>query len=64
MTDAFLNTARRVIGIEADALKMLEESLDHSFTDAVNLILEAKGRIIVSGMGKSGHIARKIAATL
>lgn len=64
MTLRFVDTARRVIQIEAEALKTLSESLDAEFADAVELILKAKGRVIVSGMGKSGHIARKIAATL
>ncbi|WP_322891073.1 MULTISPECIES: KpsF/GutQ family sugar-phosphate isomerase [unclassified Yoonia] len=59
----FLSTARRVILQEADALRALSSTLDHSFGDAVTLLLNAKGRVIVSGMGKSGHIARKIAAT-
>jgi arabinose-5-phosphate isomerase len=60
----FLTTARRVIAREAEALAMLGQVLDGSFSDAVGLIMAAKGRVIVSGMGKSGHIARKIAATL
>lgn len=64
MTKSFLDTARRVIRIETDALARLESSLDESFSRAVDLMLAARGRIIVSGMGKSGHIARKIAATL
>lgn len=64
MTTSFLETARRVIRIEADALAALEAGLDESFDAAVTLMLEATGRIIVTGMGKSGHIARKIAATL
>jgi arabinose-5-phosphate isomerase len=64
MTQQFLDTARRVIRIEAEALTALEQSLDDSFSAAVELILQATGRVIVSGMGKSGHIARKIAATL
>ena len=64
MTASFLDTARRVIRIEAAALEQLGDSLDPSFDAAVNLILAATGRVIVSGMGKSGHIARKIAATL
>lgn len=59
----FVDTARRVIGIEAEALRQLEASLDENFDRAVDLLLEARGRVIVSGMGKSGHIARKIAAT-
>jgi arabinose-5-phosphate isomerase len=62
LTD-FLATARRVIGREADALVALGLALDDSFSRAVDLILAAQGRVIVSGMGKSGHIARKIAAT-
>ena len=64
MTRSFLDTARRVIRIETDALAQLEAGLDENFDKAVDLMLAAKGRIIVSGMGKSGHIARKIAATL
>lgn len=59
----FLDAAKRVIGEEAGALRVLADSLDGSFEDAVELLLNAKGRVIVSGMGKSGHIARKIAAT-
>ena len=59
-----LETGRRVLQIEGTALALFAESLDDSFSDAVDLMLEAKGRIIVCGMGKSGHVARKIAATL
>ncbi len=59
----FLATGRRVIAREAEALGLLEASLGDSFAAAVSLILASKGRVIVSGMGKSGHIARKIAAT-
>ena len=58
-----LTTAQRVITEEAAALTALAASLDASFARAVNLILTAKGRVIVTGMGKSGHIGRKIAAT-
>ncbi len=58
-----LNTAQRVITEEAAALTALAASLDASFARAVNLILTTKGRVIVTGMGKSGHIGRKIAAT-
>jgi arabinose-5-phosphate isomerase len=63
-TTDYLDTARRVIAIELEGLRQLSDSLDDSFTRAVELILGARGRVIVSGMGKSGHIARKIAATL
>ncbi|MEO0485554.1 MAG: KpsF/GutQ family sugar-phosphate isomerase [Pseudomonadota bacterium] len=59
----FLETARRVIRIEAAALGTLANALDASFADAVDLLLSAKGRVIVCGMGKSGHVGRKIAAT-
>jgi len=59
----FLASAKRVITVEADALKQLASQLDDSFGQAVALLLNAKGRVIISGMGKSGHIARKIAAT-
>ncbi len=66
MTDRsrFLATARQVITQEAAALETLAAQLDGSFDAAIDLILNATGRVIVSGMGKSGHIARKIAATL
>ncbi|WP_406647422.1 KpsF/GutQ family sugar-phosphate isomerase [Aliisedimentitalea scapharcae] len=60
----FQDTARRVVGIEAQALSLLADSLDDSFDQAVDTLLNATGRVIISGMGKSGHIARKIAATL
>ena len=57
-------TGRRVIAIEAEALASLGGALDESFARAVARMLDAKGRVIVSGIGKSGHVARKIAATL
>lgn len=59
----FLSTGQRVIRREAGALETLAEVLDESFSKAVGLLMAARGRVIVSGMGKSGHIARKIAAT-
>jgi len=59
----FLDTARRVIRIEADALTMLADGIGDPFSKAIQLILDAPGRIIICGMGKSGHVARKIAAT-
>ncbi len=59
-----LSAGRRVIAREAEALSMLGDTLDGGFSAAVDLLLSAKGRVIVCGMGKSGHIARKIAATL
>jgi len=62
--DKFLATARRVIEVETRGLALLADALGDNFADAIDLILKAKGRVIVSGMGKSGHIGRKIAATL
>ncbi len=62
--EACLATARRVLDIESRAVLALGERLGDDFVRAVNLILDAKGRVIVSGVGKSGHIGRKIAATL
>jgi arabinose-5-phosphate isomerase len=59
-----LTLARQVLDIEADALRALSTRLDSGFADAVNLILACNGRVVVSGMGKSGHIGGKIAATL
>ncbi|MFQ5439186.1 MAG: SIS domain-containing protein [Paracoccaceae bacterium] len=58
-----LKAGRRVVAREAGALSRLENALDGGFCSAVALLLAVRGRIIVSGMGKSGHIARKIAAT-
>jgi arabinose-5-phosphate isomerase len=59
-----LELARQVLTIEADAVRALTQRIDDDFLQALNLILACKGRVIVSGMGKSGHIARKIAATM
>jgi arabinose-5-phosphate isomerase len=59
-----LELGRRVLRIEAEAVAALAERIDDTFLRALNLILACRGRVIVSGIGKSGHIARKIAATL
>jgi arabinose-5-phosphate isomerase len=56
--------ARRVLQLEADALGQLSRGLDGRFVQAVDTILAAKGRVICTGIGKSGHVARKIAATM
>jgi len=58
-----LSTARRVLGIEAQALEDLQARLDQSFVKAVDLLLACKGRVVVTGMGKSGLVGRKISAT-
>lgn len=59
-----LTEGRRVLQLEADALSRLAESLGQNFVNSLDLLQSIKGRIIVTGMGKSGHIAGKIAATL
>ncbi|MBL4607876.1 MAG: KpsF/GutQ family sugar-phosphate isomerase [Pseudomonadales bacterium] len=60
----FLSTARRVISIEAKAIATLNDRLDERFTRACEIIMACNGRVVVMGMGKSGHIGSKIAATL
>ena len=60
----YLAHAREVLAIEADALRALSDSLDGSFSHACEAVLACEGRVVVSGIGKSGHIGRKIAATL
>jgi arabinose-5-phosphate isomerase len=59
-----ITTARRVLALEAEALTLLAIGLDDRFVRAVDTILAAKGRVICTGIGKSGHVARKIAATM
>ena len=61
---ATLELAREVLLLEASEINALATRLDGQFTDAVALILQCKGRVVVSGMGKSGHIGGKIASTL
>lgn len=62
--DELLAIGRNTIHAEADALKTMEQSLGEEFVRAVEIILGCRGKLIVTGMGKSGHIACKIAATL
>jgi arabinose-5-phosphate isomerase len=63
-TELLLTSARRALGIEARAVEGLLARIDERFSSACRLCLGCKGRIVVTGMGKSGHVARKIAATL
>jgi arabinose-5-phosphate isomerase len=62
--DAILRRGVEVINVEARALALLAESLTESFVEACEALLSCEGRIVVTGMGKSGHIGRKWAATL
>ena len=63
--DSYLsNLAKKVFDTEIDALKKVKKNLDSNFIEAINLIMSTSGKVIVTGMGKSGIIAKKIAATL
>jgi arabinose-5-phosphate isomerase len=64
MSDVFQETAARVLRLESAAVADLATRVDETFSAACRLILETPGRVVVTGMGKSGHIGRKLAATL
>lgn len=59
-----LQLARQALDVEADAVRTLKGRLGASFVHAVRLMMQAQGRVVVMGMGKSGHVGRKVAATL
>jgi len=61
---SYTSSALRVIRMERDAVAVLAERIDESFGRACDILLACKGRVVVTGMGKSGHIGNKIAATL
>jgi len=61
---ALVASGRRVFEIERDALAAVADRLGEAFSQACQLVLASKGRVVATGMGKSGHVARKIAATL
>lgn len=60
----YLSSAKQTFSIQTEALQTLANSLDESFTQACDLLLKCSGKVVVCGMGKSGHIGNKIAATL
>ena len=60
-TDKTINTAKRVLKIEAEAITGIAKQLDANFAKAVTLILNAAGKVVITGMGKSGLICKKIA---
>ena len=62
--DKSIDVAKKVLRIESEAIAALADKLDSNFEKAVNLICERKGRVVVTGMGKSGLVGKKIAATL
>ncbi|MCK7524567.1 MAG: hypothetical protein MZV64_46590 [Ignavibacteriales bacterium] len=59
-----INNGKEVIRIEAEAIADLQHSINEDFVNAVETIFASKGRVVLTGMGKSGLIARKIVATL
>ncbi len=61
---SFIDSARRTIAMEAESVSALSERIDAAFVSACELLLACRGRVVVTGMGKSGHIATKIASTL
>ncbi|MBM3565136.1 MAG: KpsF/GutQ family sugar-phosphate isomerase [Alphaproteobacteria bacterium] len=63
-SDSGIRAGRRVLTLEADAIRALSDGLDDRFSAALDLLAGVTGRVIVTGMGKSGHVARKITATL
>ena len=64
MTKPLIEIAKAVIQTEADSILMLKDRIDQTLNDACQLMLSCEGKVILIGMGKSGHIAKKIAATL
>lgn len=64
MNMTYIESAKRTITIERDAISDLFDRIDDTFSSACELMTHCKGRVVVTGMGKSGHIAKKIAATL
>ena len=64
MTKPLLEIAKAVVQTEADSILMLKDRINQTFNDACQLMLSCQGKVILIGMGKSGHIANKVASTL
>ena len=64
MENKDITSAKHTIDKEVEALRMMEDSLDESLSQALDLMQKIEGRVIITGMGKSGHVGSKIAATL
>ncbi|MBQ7413691.1 MAG: KpsF/GutQ family sugar-phosphate isomerase [Alphaproteobacteria bacterium] len=62
--EQIISAAKQVLEIETKGMNLLKDSIGDSFVQAVNLMFNTKGRVIISGMGKSGHVGQKMAATL
>lgn len=63
-TNTFIEMGRQVVAVEAEAVRALLARIDRHFADACRILIDCAGRIVVTGMGKSGHVGGKIAATL
>ncbi|VFS63591.1 Arabinose 5-phosphate isomerase GutQ [Kluyvera cryocrescens] len=63
MSDFLLEAGRKALLLELQEASSLPDRLDETFVQAANAVLNCKGKLIVSGMGKSGHIGKKLAAT-
>ncbi|MDH5410610.1 MAG: SIS domain-containing protein, partial [Alphaproteobacteria bacterium] len=59
-----IDSGRRVLRLEAEGISALADTLGDTFIAALDILHEVKGRVVITGMGKSGHVARKIAATM
>ena len=64
LQDKYLGWGKEVFAIEEQSIREVANSLDEHFAEAVTTILDCRGRVIITGMGKSGHIGRKIAASM
>lgn len=64
MKHDLIQLAKNVFELEAKAVSSLTKKLDDTFIEVLNMIFNSKGRLVICGMGKSGHIGKKIAATL
>ena len=64
MKNNIINLARQVINIESNGLKIVSKSINNNFVKAINILKKTKGKIILTGIGKSGIIANKISSTL
>ncbi|MCC6636376.1 MAG: hypothetical protein IT278_01465, partial [Ignavibacteriaceae bacterium] len=62
--DKIISTGKEVIRVEAEAVSNLFEKINNGFAEAVDLIMRSEGRVVLTGVGKSGLIARKIVATM
>ena len=63
-TNKFINSAKKTIGIQADSIASLSNQIDKSFAEIAKKVSLIEGKLIVMGVGKSGHVGQKVSATL